>query len=394
VPEIEMPGHSLAAIKAYPELGNRMQVLAQGGNAKPLETWDNVFNVEDSTIRFLKDVMDEVLELFPSKFIHIGGDEVDKSPWKLNKRAQDRMKAEGLKDEHELQSWFIRQFDTYLASKGRRLIGWDEILEGGLAPGAAVMSWRGVSGGIDAAKAGHDVVMSPTSHAYFDYYQSRAKEKEPKAIGGFLPLQMVYSFEPVPAELTAEEAKHVLGGQANLWSEFIPHPKHMEYMAYPRLCAMAEVVWSPREKRSWDDFLGRLTGAHLERLRVLDVNFRAIDPPGPPPVGTWRSGEVSERYEVREWPLSLTGAGEYSVTFAYTGGLCRLDIEWAEVLEDGKVIARDTHFGRTGGDDKDNQYSFKVASVKPGSRYILRAHIRSDGGTDSNGEIYLTKKTT
>ena len=270
VPEIEMPGHAQAAIAAYPELGNV---------SEPLEVFtkwgvnENVFNAEDGTITFLQNVLAEVLELFPGKFIHVGGDEVPKKQWKDSPAAQAKMKKLGLKDEHELQSWFIRQMDTWLTARGRRLIGWDEILEGGLAPGAAVMSWRGIEGGVAAAKAGHDVVMSPTSHTYLDFYQSREKQNEPHAIGGFLPLETVYDYEPIPAGLTAEQSKHVLGAQAQLWSEYIRDFQHVEYMAYPRACALSEVVWSARETRNLADFQRRLR-PHLARLTRLDVNYR------------------------------------------------------------------------------------------------------------------------
>jgi len=273
VPEIEMPGHAQAAIAAYPELGNTGNPLEVGTRWGVIE---NVFNAEDRTITFLQNVLAEVIELFPSKFIHIGGDEVPKKQWQENPAMQAKIKSLGLKDDHELQSWFVRQMDTWLSARGRRLIGWDEILEGGLAPGATVMSWRGVAGGIAAAKAGHDVVMSPTSHTYFDFYQSRDHAKEPQAIGGFLPLETVYSFEPVPAELTSEQAKHVLGAQAQHWTEYIRDPRHLEYMAYPRACALSEVVWSPKGTRNFGEFRGRLA-THVERLRLLDVNFRPLD---------------------------------------------------------------------------------------------------------------------
>lgn len=273
VPEIEMPGHAQAAIAAYPELGNLDKKLEVG------TTWgvvENVFNVEDSTISFLQDVLTEVMDLFPSKFIHIGGDECPKTQWKASPKVQEKMKKLGLKDEHEMQSWFIRQMDTFLANKGRRLIGWDEILEGGLAPGAAVMSWRGEDGGIAAARSGHDVVMAPTDKTYFDYYQSRDTAKEPLAIGGFVPLQTVYDYEPIPDELTAAEAKHVLGAQGQLWTEYIPHGKQVEYMAFPRACALAEVLWSPKAPRDYSAFLARLS-PHLARLKSADVNFRPLD---------------------------------------------------------------------------------------------------------------------
>ncbi len=271
VPEIEMPGHAQAAIAAYPELGN-------SGKPLPVFTlWGvnpNIFNANEATILFMQDVLTEVLDLFPSAFIHIGGDEAPKGQWEKSPEAQARIKELGLKDEHELQSYFIKRMDTFLARQGRRLIGWDEILEGGLAPGATVMSWRGEKGGISASQAGHDVVMAPTGFTYFDYYQ--AKGNEPLAIGGFLPLSKVYSYNPIPDVLTDSEAKHVLGVQAQLWTEYIPCPKKAEYMAYPRACALAEVAWTCPEKKDYDCFLQRLK-RHVKRLDVLDVNYRKLD---------------------------------------------------------------------------------------------------------------------
>lgn len=390
VPEIEMPGHAAAAILAYPELGNRVQIEAAGADAKFLGR-DNVYNVDDATIAFLKNVLDEVLEMFPSRFVHVGGDEVWKEPWKRNPAAQARMKALGLKDENELQSWFIRQFDDYLVSKGRRLIGWDEILEGGLAPNAAVMSWRGTDGGVAAAKAGHDVVMAPTSHTYFDYYQSKWRTLEPRAIGGLVTLDTVYGFEPVPPTLTEQEATHIMGAQAQLWTEYIPNPKHMEYMAYPRFCALAEVVWSPKSARNYPEFLNRL-GEHLKRLDVLDVNYRPLKEPTPPPtVGGWSSGEFTETWMQHDWDATplIVAPGRYGFLFQFRDGQCRLDIKDAQLLEDGVPVATDAHEGRTGGDDSKNEYRFNLRAVKPGAKYTLRATVRTDGGTDSNGDIYL-----
>jgi len=272
MPEIEMPGHSQAAIAAYPELGNTGKQLEVGTH---WGVYDNVYNANDTTIHFLQDVLTEVLSLFPSKFIHIGGDECPKTQWHASPEAQAKIKQLGLKDEHELQSWFIHQMDAFLAAKGRRLVGWDEILEGGLAPGATVMSWRGEQGGIAAAKAGHDVIMTPGDSTYFDHYQSRDHKAEGVAIGGFLPLEKVYAYEPVPKELTAEEAKHVLGAQGQLWTEYIPDAKRLEYMAFPRACALAEVLWTPAKEKNYPDFLTRMS-AHLERLSILDVNYRKL----------------------------------------------------------------------------------------------------------------------
>ena len=269
VPEIELPGHARAAIAAYPELGN---------SDVPLEvaTWwgvfDGIFGVHDRVFEFLEGVLEEVLDLFPSTYIHIGGDEVPKQEWRGNPRAQERMKTLGLANEDELQSWFIRHFDDWLSKRGRRLVGWDEILEGGLAPGATVMSWRGEEGGIAAAKAGHDVVMAPQKPTYLDHSPSELPT-EPPGIGGHNSLEDVYQYEPIPRALSSEESKHVLGSQAQIWTEYMPDPKRVEYMAWPRLAALSEVVWSPKDARSWDDFARRLR-THLERLEVLDVNFR------------------------------------------------------------------------------------------------------------------------
>jgi len=269
VPEIEMPGHVRAATAAYPQLGLTEQALP---------VWTNwgvtpyILNADESTVAFMQDVLTEVLDIFPSKFIHVGGDEAAKDIWKTDPRIQARIKELGLKDEHELQSWFIKRMDQFLTAKGRRLIGWDEILEGGLAPGATVMSWRGIQGGIAAAQSGHDVVMAPGKWTYLDHAQS-TDSSEPLSIGGFLPIDTVYSFEPVPAELDSAQARHVLGGQAQLWTEYIPTPKQAEYMAYPRLSALAEVLWSPKERKDYADFRSRLA-VHLKRLDALDVNYR------------------------------------------------------------------------------------------------------------------------
>lgn len=271
VPEIEMPGHSCAILAAYPNLG------CTGGPYKVQGMWGvhkDVFcagNVE--TFQFLEDVLDEVCELFQSEFIHVGGDECPKAAWENCPKCQERIQKEGLADEHELQSYFIKRMERYLDSKGRRLIGWDEILEGGLPPKATVMSWRGEKGGIEAAKQNHDVVMSPNSHMYFDYYQAEDKENEPLAIGGYLPLEKVYSYEPLPGELNAEEKKHILGAQANLWTEYIPSTSHAEYMLLPRLCALSEITWSPAELKNFENFQQRLE-KHYSLLEMLGFNYK------------------------------------------------------------------------------------------------------------------------
>jgi hexosaminidase len=271
VPEIEMPGHSSAALAAYPGLG------CTGGPYQVQPSWGVKKDVycagNEETFIFLQDVIDEVLDIFPSEFIHIGGDECPKDAWMNCEKCQLRIKEEHLENEHELQSWFITRMDHYLTSKGRRLIGWDEILEGGLAPQATVMSWRGIAGGIEAAKQKHDVVMSPTTHMYIDYYQSQDTENEPLAIGGYLPVEKVYSFEPIPEELTSEEAKYVLGVQTNLWTEYVPSTYHAEYMLLPRLQAQAEVAWTQKNLKDFNNFEQRLIEDY-KRLEKLEINYR------------------------------------------------------------------------------------------------------------------------
>jgi hexosaminidase len=277
VPEIEMPGHAQAAIAAYPWLGNTGQQL------EVLNHWgvdQNILNPSDSAIRFMQDVLTEVLALFPSHWIHTGGDEAPKAQWQASPVAQARIRELGLRDENHLQSWMTAQMSQWLAARGRALIGWDEILEGGtegLAPNAVVMSWRGIQGGIAAAQAGHDVVMTPTSNTYFDYYQSQDQQHEPLAIGGFLPLDTVYAYEPIPPALDSVQAKHVLGTQGQIWTEYQRNPKNVEYMVFPRLVALAEVAWTPRELKDFADFTARLT-KHFARLSVMDVRYRPVGP--------------------------------------------------------------------------------------------------------------------
>jgi len=268
IPEIELPGHARAAIAAYPELsctGKQVDVATKWG------VFEEIYCPKEGTFTFLEDVLDEVLELFPSEYIHIGGDEAPKTRWKNCDHCQALIKKEGLKDEHELQSYFISRIEKYLNGKGRQIIGWDEILEGGLAPNATVMSWRGIVGAIEAAKQHHNVVMTPTSHCYFDYYQSE-NEDEPIAIGGFLPLEKVYSFNPIPEELNEEESKYVLGAQGNIWTEYMKTSKHVEYMAFPRIFAMSEVVWSKQENKNYANFVKRVENFH-NRLDALNINY-------------------------------------------------------------------------------------------------------------------------
>ncbi len=266
IPEIEMPGHSLAAMASYPELG------CTGGPYEVKTKWgveEQVLCPTEKTFEFLENVLTEVIDLFPSQYIHIGGDECPKSTWKNSAFCQDLIKKEGLKDEHELQSYFIKRIDKFVSSKGRKIIGWDEILEGGLSPNATVMSWRSTDGAILAAKQKHDVVMAVNSQLYLDYYQSTLPG-EPYAIGGYLPIEKVYATEPVPSELSTAEKKYIIGVQAQLWTEYIATPEKAEYMLFPRLAAMAEVAWSD-DKKDYTNFKNRLQ-TQLERYQYLGVN--------------------------------------------------------------------------------------------------------------------------
>ncbi|OLY92977.1 hexosaminidase [Cnuella takakiae] len=269
VPEIEMPGHALAALTSYPNLG-----CPGTGPYQVAQTWgvfDDVFCAgNDSTFLFLQDVLDEVLPLFPSPYIHVGGDECPKENWIHCPRCQQRIKKEGLKDEHELQSYFIQRMEKYVNSKGRTIIGWDEILEGGLAPNAMVMSWRGEAGGIAAAKQKHQVIMTPGSHCYLDHSQST--QEDSVTFGGFTPVEKVYAYEPIPKELNAEQAKYIIGAQSNLWTEYIAYPLKVEYQIFPRMSAMSEVLWSAKGQRNWPEFEKRMQ-TQYKRYELWGANY-------------------------------------------------------------------------------------------------------------------------
>jgi hexosaminidase len=280
VPEIEMPGHASAALSAYPQFG------CTNAPFEPAMT-AGIFNgiydpAKEETFQFLTDVLTEVGQLFPGRYIHIGGDEVPKETWTNSPDCQSLMKREGLKNGEELQSWFTRRIEKIVRAQNHSMIGWSEILQGGLAQNAAVMDWIG--GAKEAADAGHDVVMTPTAYCYFDFYQSTNHAAEPKAAawGGPLTLNRMYAFEPMPTNVPPELQSHILGAQGNLWTEQIPNFKQVEYMTFPRICALAEVTWSAREARDWDDFMRRLQ-VHVRRLDELNIIYRraAVETPEP-----------------------------------------------------------------------------------------------------------------
>ena len=292
IPEIELPGHASAAIAAYPHLscfpeeptivskdmGSKAGKEAQANGTPKIvqETWgifDDVFCAgNEETFQFLEDVLAEVIPLFPSQYIHIGGDECPKSNWKRCPDCQKRIKDNNLADEHELQSYFIQRIEKYLNTKGKKIIGWDEILEGGLAPNATVMSWRGEKGGIEAAKQHHDVIMTPAHACYFDHYQVEDNKNEPLAIGGKTTVADVYAYDPTPKELTDEENKYILGAQANVWTEYMKTTNYVEYMILPRMTALSEVVWTPKEAKDWEDFRLRLN-TMKDRYDAMGLNY-------------------------------------------------------------------------------------------------------------------------
>lgn len=305
VPEIDLPGHTMSVLATYPELS------CTGGPFRIPETWGIKEEVlclgNDETYRFVEDVLSEVIDLFPGEYIHIGGDEAPKRRWKECPKCQRRIKENKLKDEHELQSYFIHHLDEFVTGKGRKIIGWDEILEGGLAPNAAVMSWRGENGGIAAAEMGHKVVMAPNNYMYIDYYQSEDYTNEPLNIGGLVTLEHIYSYEPYTPKLTKEQCGYIMGVQANVWGEFIHHPDKVNYMAYPRAMALSEIGWSPAEKKNYADFRERLAGC-LAELDRQGVTFRI-----PEPIG-WDKAIVRGGNAIVDLKPSVEGADIYYTT--------------------------------------------------------------------------------
>ena len=385
VPEIEMPGHAIAALAAYPELscdGGSYSVNVQAGVNK------GVFCVgKDGVFTFLQNVLLEVFQLFPGKYVHVGGDEVNaaikKDTWGKSPECLALMKAHGLKTLDELQGWFTGKIGQFIADHGKIMIGWTEIAESPLPPNAIVMDWQG--GALAAATNGHDVVMSPTRFCYFDYYQSIDTAAEPPGTGGYVPLEKVYSFEPVPAGLAPKFRSRILGAQGNLWTEYIPSFAHVEYMAFPRLSALAEVVWSPKAERNWDDFSRRLQ-VHEQRLEILGVNFRrdlSVK------IGEWTPVQLSTNAEGAnlEWDVTsqIKSAGQYRVLFKYTHGPGLL-IKSVSLLENGTPVATDSHEGFAARHPTKPAYVLNLASRKPGAKYTLRANVV---GTGSSGMVTL-----
>lgn len=386
VPEIEMPGHAIAALAAYPELscdGGDYTESAKIGINK------GVFCVgKDEVFTFLDDVLLEVFQMFPGKYVHIGGDEVNSAvknaTWGKSAACQARMKAEGLKTLDELQGWFTGRMGKFISEHGKTMIGWSEIAEAPLPANAVVMDWQG--GAIQAAASGHNVVMTPTKFCYLDYYQSLDTNAEPPAMDAFLPLERVYSFEPIPAKLAAKFQSHILGAQGNLWTEYVPSFSHVEYMMFPRLCALAEVEWSPKAGRNFDEFKRRLQ-IHEQRLEALGVNYRrdlSVK------IGEWSPAQLSTNAAGTNLEWDVTGKINFlkqnRVVFQYISGP-GLVITSVSLLHGDSELVTDVHNGFAARNPTKAVYVLNVPQAIPDARYILRATVIGSGST---GEVMVS----
>ena len=403
VPEIEMPGHSRSVLAAYPDLAcgdtrtevDRFFDFPMGATTFPTVPGNNVFCAGDEdSFRLLEGVLAEVMEIFPSRYIHCGGDEVGMAAWKGCKDCQAVMKSRKLADEHKLQAHFMGRIEMFLKAHGRKMIGWDEILEGGLTPDATVMSWRGTAGGIKAAQAGHDAVMSPEDPLYFDHRQSTSPQHPPGFGSSIETLEEVYAYDPVPKELTAEQARHILGTQANLWSCATETEERLQLFAFPRLCALAEIAWCAPVPKDFGAFKQRLDG-QLVRLEARGVNYwkegDSFD------AGRWSPDPALKAGTMLELELAHPlEAGKWTVAFHYEGGADALTIDRVELLADGALVASDAHEGTAGSEHKGHQYRLEVPELKLGAEVMLRAKVRvtpwSGGGEgDSKGRVSMSR---
>ncbi len=392
VPEIELPGHSAAALAAYPQFGNDDIPNYAPRVASLWGVQPYIYAPKEETFRFLEDVLAEVCALFPSKFIHIGGDEAPKTQWKASKFAQEVIRREGLKNEEELQGWFIRRIGRFLESKNRRLVGWDEINEGGLPKSATMMVWRDTKWAKHALALGNDIVMTPLSHTYFDYVQAPAalelaKGVEFEARAALLSLAKAYSYNPSSVAETAAQEKQILGTQAQIWGEFTKDIKKVEYLAFPRVLALAEIAWTPQAARDFDDFSRRLHSAGLSRLEQLGINFYRETASQ---IGGWVPGQISVATGQLEWPVTkqISSAGKFRVCLVHLDGASAVKIRSVALFEDGREVSRDTHDCTIGRRSRDAVFVLDVPSPTPHARYTLRAELSSEGDPDANGAVY------
>ena len=402
VPEIDMPGHCFSFVSAYPEIGclekpqglDFLYTYPADAQRFPGKFGTDVICVgKEKTITMCTEILDELMDIFPSKFIHIGGDEVNKGNWKNCDHCQARKKENDLKDEHELQSWFIQKLDNYLSSKGRRLVGWDEILEGGLAKNATVMSWTGEQGGIKAAKMGHDVVMSPQTYIYLDHGQSHSPI-EPPHWPGHNPLEKVYGYNPTPDSLTSKEKKHILGVQGNVWTIFTHEEWLIDICTWPRAAALAEVAWTSTENKNWSNFYQRLSTTHRQRLDNMGINYWWEETSE---LGSWEPKDLKTDNQTVTLSFDVTDkikAGDFNFTFNYSKGAHALVMREVTLLENGKEVSRDEHEGATGSQNKKNSYTLNLKKKDPAASYTLKALVHGSEGNDSYGKINTNKVET
>lgn len=389
LPEIEMPGHSTAALMAYPQYsckGGPFDTDLDAGIFKGIYCPGN-----EETFKFLDDILAEVMDVFPSRYIHIGGDEVPKDSWQHCAKCQALMAREGLKSEHELQSYFVKRMESFVTAHGRSLIGWSEISEGGLAKSATVMDWNG--GGAEAASSGHDVVMAAQVYYYLCYYQSLDRTDKLKAQRPCLPLEKVYAFEPVPAALAAEGRAHIIGTEACMWTVFFASLADVEEMTFPRLCAFAESAWSPAELKKFGNFESRLE-VHEKRLAASGINYwepRAMQ------IGEWKRADLLAKPAMLEWnfPKDFQSAGTYRLSLNYQKGRESLKVDWAALLENGHEISRDTHPGLAGlgynrpVKAKSWNYFLNLPKFEKGAKYSVQVSVAAGDGADSSGLVFL-----
>lgn len=391
VPEIEMPGHSLAALEAYPQFGT-----PGGSFTMPLDL--GIFNgiydpAKPETFAFLDDVLVEVCQLFPGKYVHLGGDEVPKDTWKSSPACQALMKQEGLTNEEQLQGWFMQRMEKFVAAHGRIPVGWSEIMQGGLAGKTVVMDWIG--GGMEAASAGHDVVMAPLRFCYLCFYPSLDRPPDLRTYRPYLPLKQVYAFEPIPATLAAQYRSHILGVEACVWTPDIPSMSDVEELTFPRLDALAEVAWSSPSARSFDDFSRRLN-VECQRLAFCGINYWRDNATQ---IGEWAPKKITGQTNLLEWDATreISAPGAYRLSLNYTSGKDPLTIQWAALLENGKEIARDAHIGFTGTSSRavkarDWNYFFDLPDFREGARYAVKVSVAGGESNDSTGVVFLGRE--
>jgi hexosaminidase len=394
VPEIEMPGHSAGAVAAYPFLScrpdDRHETPPIGSGMVP------VCAGKESSYTFFESILDEAMELFPSEVIHIGGDEVRKDSWRACPHCQAAIKREGLRDEKELQHYFIHRLAEYLKSKGRRLQGWNEIMEGGPLPDGVIMhEWIDPQSGAKAARAGNDVVRSPVAWAYFDYSYDTT------------PLRKVYDAEPIPPDLSDEEQARILGPHAALWTEWLEGDKDVDDYTWPRLIALAEIAWSPASTRDWDGFLRRMESSHYRRLALSGLGTPGVAPEAIAAhlaehssaaparlIGEWSPDTISESFQMLEWDVTplISSAGAHIVGLDYESGANALLTEGAWLIEDGREVSHDSGKWTAGPNGDVSRYRLRIVALKPGATYTLRIRGRGDGGRDSRGRVVLRGK--